>query len=499
MGKLFITEKPSAAKALMEGLCAAHKCTSARRQGFYDLSNGDIVVWLHGHMIAPEFIPAALKKLNREEYFAHLPFRATELKYEPVPERNKDGSAQMRNGKPVPAAQYKVVSDLIKRAKEIVNAGDTDREGQLIVDELLLDCGVDPTGKNKPIWRLPLVSNKLEDVRDLVLSMSEKNGDPKWVRRRLAAFARQQCDMLVGSNGSMAFQAASGYARAAVGRVQTPVVCLIVDRERALRAFKPSNFYIPVITLSDGTEMEFQRREGSEGQPGFDEKGRIIDEALARQMVGMISAGMKGRISAANLTKSKEAPPMPFTSTVLFSTVSKRTGCTPKQAEDAAQKLYNAKRISYVGTDCKFLPTSMLEDARAVMTTLSRAYPRQAGGANLALRSKAWDDSKLDEHHAIIPTDALPPGADAVEKAVYDAVATRYMAQFYPAAEHVTHQLAAIFGADTFQAKRKECTVMGWKEVEGHLEQGGPGSDDGGEEEEQDAQAVRVRETASSK
>jgi DNA topoisomerase-3 len=497
--KLWIVEKPSVAVALAAGLALARGVPSSKRAGYHELSTGDVVVPLQGHMLEAEFIPEALKKLQKSEYFDHLPYRYPELIYQPKGEIDRGtGKMQIRNGKPVPPAQFGIVVDLIKKAKEIVNAGDIDREGQLIVDELLEYCKVDPAGKTKPVWRFRLVSVREDDLaKQIKAGLTERNGDETWVRKRLAALTRQHCDSVVGLNGSMAYQAVTGYNQASIGRVQTPVLSLVVDREREIRNFKPKNYFVPVITLADGTEMRFEKRHGAEGQRGFDEFGRITDEQVARQIVGMIQAGLRGTITLADKVNNSEAPPLPFSATVLCSTVAKRTGKTPKQIEAAAQKVYEKhKAISYVGTDCQFLPTSLLEDARDVMTTLSRHMNKAlTGGADLSLRSRAWNDDKVDEHHAIVPTkDGLGPGATEDEKAVYDAVARRYVAQFYPSHQWITHRLAAVFGKDEFKATAKEVTRMGWREVEGDLEQGGPSSERPAEGEDQaEGQAVDVR------
>lgn len=446
------------------------------------LSNGDVVVPLFGHLLGISFLSPEHKAAKLETFFDFLPIVVKDFKYEPNPERLKNGDIKMADGKPVPSRQFKIVSGLMRSASEIVNAGDIDREGQLIVDELLMYCGIDPCGKDKPIWRLPLVSDREDEIRAQVLDLKEKNGDKKWLNKRYAAMARSYCDAAVGFNGSMAYQAATGYRRASVGRVQTPVLSLVVDRELQINNFKPVQYYVPIITLADGTEMRFHKREDAQGQPGFDEEGRIIDEQVAHRMCSIISSGMKGRIKASKMVKGSEAPPLPFSATVLASTVSKRTGMTPKEAEEAAQSLYERhKAISYVGTDCRFFSKALLDDAHSTMAALSRIYPQQASGANLNLRSKAWvdaNDPKIDEHTAIAPTGKLPQNATANEKLVYDAVAKRFMAQFYPAHEFMTSQLQALFGADEFRATKKETLRMGWKEIEGHLEQGGPQSDE---------------------
>lgn len=485
--RLWITEKPSAARSLVAGICSAHNVKvinrdSQSRDGFHALSNGDVVAPLLGHLIQAKFLNLEQKKASQDTYFNFLPVVVKDFEYEPKYEMGGKGEVRMHGGRPVPMKQYTVVTGLIRSAHEIVNAGDVDREGQLIVDELLEHCGVDPEGRDKPIWRLPLVSDREDEIRKQVLGLSEKNGDSKWVLKRHAALARQHCDAAVGMNGSMAYQAATGYRRASVGRVQTPVLCLVVDRDDQVRRFKSINYYLPILTMSDGTEMRFYGRHDSAGMPGFDEVGRIIDEGVAKRMCSIISSGMSGRILTAKRVNGSEEPPLPFSATVLASTVSKRTGMTPKQAEAAAQSLYERHNaISYVGTDCQFLPKSKLADARANMASLSRLYPREAGGVSLDLVSKAWNDDKVDEHSAIIPTGQLPVNATPEEKAVYDAVCKRYMAQFYPSHQFVTNNLAAAFGADEFRATRRETIRMGWKEIEGHLEQGGPNSVDSNE------------------
>jgi DNA topoisomerase III len=477
--RLWITEKPQAARSLAAGVCAAYNVTIANPQstskdGFIKLSNGEVITYLFGHLIQANFLSPEHKSARLEEYFDILPIVVKDFKYEPRYEINKDGSVKMSGGKPVPIRQYTIVTGLIRGAKEIVNAGDIDREGQLIVDELLIHVGIDPARPKKTIYRLPLVSDKTDDVRKLVLGLSEMNSDKKWVLKRDSAMARQYCDAALGFNGSMAYQASSGYRRASVGRVQTPVLCMVVDRDEQVRNFKPRNYFVPVVTLADGTEMRFHKREGAAGTPGFDEEGRIIDEAMAKRMCEVISSGRPGRISLARMTSTSESAPLPFSSTVLYSTVSKRTGMLPAEVDAAAQSLKDKhKAISYIGTDCRFLPTSMLEDARSTMTALAKLYPQQAGGSTLSLRSKAWNDEKVTEHYGIIPTGVIPVGMTPGEKAVFEAVSNRYIAQFYPNHEYKTHQVEAFFGDDEFRSTRREVTKEGWKQIEGHLEQGG--------------------------
>lgn len=500
---MWVTEKPSAALSLIEGLKAAFKVDVVNRatsikDGFWKLSNGHVVLPFEGHLLEMQFLSDQHRSVSRAEYLSAgglLPIVVKEYKGQPRAERDKSNAIRMRDGKPIPHPQFVRAAKLMPQAKVLVNACDIDREGQRIFDEMCEHLGIDPCGTpQRPVYRLALVSARPEDIRRQVLDLKESNGEAKWHLRGKAALARALSDAALGYNASMAYQAVSGFKHASVGRVQTPVLGIVVAREQQIQTFKPQNYFVPKVTLADGSELSFHHREGAEGTPGFDEQGRIVDEAVAKRICELISAGLKGQITGANSTAFSETPPLPFSATVLASTVAKRTGMTPKQVEAAAKSLYERhKAISYIGTDCRFLPEAMLEDARATMSQLSRLFPQPAAGANLSLKSAAFNDSKVDEHFAIVPTGTLPNGANAAEQAVYDAVSRRYIAQFYPAYEGVKHRLAALFGMDEFRATRTETVKVGWKEVEGHLEQQGSDGHDGEVDGNEDADAKSER------
>ena len=470
MAKLWIVEKPDMARHLAAGLAAAYGIKFSREDGFTQMSNGDRVLPLLGHLIemAPVSEYLTPEQRSSRDSLPFLPLIPKEFRYQPRPERTKEGKSRMSGGAPVPAKQFKVAMAQIKMAHEIVNAGDVDREGQLIVDELLEMAGVDPDGRTKPVWRFPLVSPKEEDIVAQLKHPMERNGDDKWRRKRLAARTRQNGDWLLGMTGSMAYQSLTGVRNMSIGRVQTPVLAMVVRRDLEIEKFKPRDFFVPVITLSDGTQMRWHGRADAAGTPGFDEVGRIVDEAVAKRIVDLISRGLAGKVLTSASTKSSVAPPLPFSLGTLQSTAARQHGMSLKEVSKAAQALYERhKAISYVGTDCQYLPTSMLEDAAKTIESLAKMYPAIATGANLALRSKAWNDAKVDEHFAIIPTGALPSNATAQERAVYDTVSKRFMAQFYPNHEFIRHRLGALFGQDEFRASRKEVERLGWKAVEG--------------------------------
>ncbi len=212
----------------------------------------------------------------------------------------------------------------------------------------------------------------------------------------------QYLDWVWGLNPSMAYQALLRKSNVGVGRVQTPVLEMVDARRRAIENFKPTDYFIPVITLRDGTVMRWHKREEAAGTPGFDLEGRIIDEQVAKQIVRAITGGLKGTCVQATAKEHSEKPPLPFSLGALQAEAARQHGMTLDEVTDAAQNLYKSKAISYVGTDCRFLPESMHADARKVMAQLAKLFPGQAQGAHMEIKGAAFNDAKLDEHFAIV-------------------------------------------------------------------------------------------------
>lgn len=473
--RLWITEKPAMAKSLAAGLSVAYGATilnakEAGREGCYRMSNGDAVGYFFGHMIELATPDAYLTpEQDKGNAFDYLPLYPKSFIHVPKAERAPGQAAPKRDrsGKPVPSQQFQRMAEWARQSREIVNAGDTDREGQLIVDEFLQFIGIDPSGQGKPVWRLALQNPDEVEIARLIGAGLERNSDPRWVRKTQAAFARQTGDWAFGMTASRAMRQVTGFARMSVGRVQTPTLWIAVERERQITGFKPVDYFVPVIVLADGTRMRWFHREGCEGTPGFDEEGRIVSEPLARQIVASIMGQNNGHVSLASAEKKYIAPPLPFSLGKLQSTASRRYGMSLKEVTKAAQALYEKhKMITYVGTDCQYLPTSMLKDAHDTVAGLSQMYSREAMGANLKLQSKAWNDAKTDEHFAIAPTGKISSGLDAAERNVFEAVSRRFLAQFYPNHEFTAMRLETTFGQDQFEVAGKEVTRNGWKDAE---------------------------------
>lgn len=490
---LWIPEKPSVAKELAAAITRVKSArvvnsASVMKDGYYMLSSGDAVCSVFGHML--QMVPPNryFTKEQNADPMPHLPLIPDPFKMEPSPERNKDGSVQERNGKPVVSKRFTLLEKLIKQADIIVNGCDIDREGQLIFDEILEYVGRDPYGPK--IKRTSIVSMTPEALDEAVRKL-DQNSEKKWELRGGAAATRQKMDWLLGMNASMAYQAVTGIRSMSVGRVQTPVLAMVVRRDLEIENFKPQTYYIPVIIMADGTRMRWEKRHDAEGQPGFDPNGRIIDKALAEAIVSQIRSGLPGTVTVAKQEEKSESPPMPFSMGSLQSEASRRHGITVAQVTKAAQNLYEKhKAITYVGTDCRFLPEKMHDDATSILKGISDQFKVQAAGANPKIKSKAFNDKKVDEHFAIVPTGKLPSlsASESAERMVFETIATRYMAQFYPDYRALTATLAIVFGKDEFRATASKDLELGWKQVEGNKSKGDVSSRSGETDEDQHAQ-----------
>lgn len=474
MAKVWITEKPSAAKDLAAGLCLAYGVTSEReRSGLIVLSNGDVVLPLAGHVLSTvkpgvylsKEHAAIEKSLDFDRYNEFMPVLPAVLLKIPRTEVDEKGKTTNKLFGP-----YELAARTLKGAKEIVNAGDIDREGQLIVDELLEHLGINPYGGAPMVWRFGIASNIASDVAAALKKPLEKNSDEKWRLRSLAAQTRQYLDFVWGMNLSMVGQVQYRSPRISAGRVQTPVLSMVGRRDEEIATFKPIRYFVPVVIMQDGSKMRWFKRNGCEGAAGFDRQGRIIDESLARQIVARIASGLPGSVSLAKVTEHSEKPPLPFSTGTLLSTAARELGLTLDEVEVIAKSLNKKKVISYVGTDCKFLPTSMHANASDVLRALTKVFPKLAPGADPKIKSAAFNDAKLDEHFAIVPTGNPLDKVSPEEMGVFRIISKRFIAQFYPDYIYRRHKVESVYGEDHFQCATRQEVRQGWKEVEGQTD-----------------------------
>ncbi|MBQ3060204.1 MAG: hypothetical protein IJD16_07845 [Desulfovibrio sp.] len=397
--RLFIAEKPSLARAIADGLGTPQKDNGCLRCG------NDVVTWCFGHLLEPCF-PEDYKPEYSSWQREHLPIIPQTWRSRP---------------KAKATAQLKIIGDLLQQADSVVNAGDPDREGQLLVDEVLehFNC-------QKPVSRIWLASLDARSVRKALDSIRD---NAPFAPLRDAARARQQADWLVGMNATRAMTIA-GRERGrsevlSLGRVQTPTLALVVARDAEISAFKPSDYFVLQACLQH-PDGEFSATFlPSVDQDGLDSSGRLTDNTVVETLISATRDGEAHITTAVREARTKTAP-LPHCLSSLQKEASARLSLSAKAVLDTAQSLYEKKLTTYPRTDCRYLPEEQFEAAGQILTMLSRAsgMERMAGSADASLKSTAWNTKKVTAHHAIIPTGETPGNLTSRERALYDLIAT---------------------------------------------------------------------------
>lgn len=446
--KLYIAEKPSMAREIAACL------GNAQNGKGYIKTSGGIVTWLFGHVlqqVEPEFYDAKYKSWRAED----LPIIPTVWKLEVNPNT---------------VAQFNVVKKLLAKADEIVHAGDPDREGQLLVDEVL-----DFLGNKKPVKRILL--NALDET-SIRRANSDLRDNRDFFNLKQSALARSRADWLIGMNLSRAYTLAAqklGHRDILfpIGRVKTPTLALVVRREREIKNFQPVDFY-PIFS-------QFQHENGifsaqwkpspkfMKNSDAFDEEGRLIKKSVAEEFVKKFSAApFEGAISACKTSEKKESQPLPFSLSALQIAAGKSFGYTPKQVLAAAQSLYEKKFTTYPRSDCQFLPTNQFGDAKKILNHLSRTkddnLKNLVTNANATIKSRAWNDKKISAHHAIIPTTKpLTGDVNEVEQNIYNLIAKNYAVQFYPLHIYDETVVNVKYKDEIFSVRGKVTKQLGWR------------------------------------
>ena len=448
MSRLFIAEKPSMGRAIAQGLEAlGNKSRSA--DGCIHIGS-DTVTWLFGHILE-QYSPDEYDEKYKRWHIEDLPIVPSVWKLKVKPDAKK---------------QYKIVSALAKEADEIIHAGDPDREGQLLVDELLAHIGV---LKTKPVKRILL--NAL-DVKSVQEALKHIRPNDEFVGLRNSALARSRADWLIGMNLSRIYTIlarSAGYDSVVnVGRVKTPTMGLVVRREIEIRTFKPVTFFTPQVEFHhvNGT---FRAKWKAQEQDGVDEEGRILKKDLAEEILTSSSVP-PAKIESVEQKKGTSPQRLPYSLSALQIDAGKIFGYSPQEVLDTQQALYEKKLTSYPRSDCDYLPENQLGDAAAILKNLAAAdssLEQFIEKADLSIKSRAWNDKKISAHHAIVPTTVETKLSDLSEKEknLYMLIAKSYIAQFYPAQEFLSTKVELSAGGEMFTASGKVILQQGWKSL----------------------------------
>ena len=444
--RLFIAEKPSVGRELSQVLPNPQ---NAKRQDGYIIQGDDVITWAFGHMLE-QVEPGEYDEKYKYWKFDSLPILPTTWKL-----KVKSSSAK----------QFKVISGLIKKATTIVNAGDPDREGQLLIDEML-----DYLGNTKPVERILL--NAL-DEKSMRYALEHMQDNRKYQPLKDSALARSRADWLMGMNLSRAYtleqQHLGNKVTFPIGRVKTPTLALVVRRERELQNFVPVEYYVLQVQYSHEKGDFWATWKPKDMQQGLDPDGHMLDQTILNDLRDRLMQSPDGAISLVEKKKKKEGQRLPFSLSSLQIVAGKLYNYTPQEVLDIAQKLYEKKYTSYPRSDCEYLPVNQLSDGKAILSNLVNMGHKElavwAKGSDSTIKSRAWNDSKVTAHHAIIPTTVRCPlhTLSKGEQHIYFLIAQAYIAQFYP--EHVYEhtRIEVTHQEELFTTTGRVVIDMGWK------------------------------------
>lgn len=445
--RLFIAEKPNLAKAIANGLGNGRKDDGCIRCG------NDVVTWCFGHMLElawPQDYKPEYAQWRRE----HLPIIPSEWKFKV----RKDAAKQLA-----------VIGSLLREADSVVNGGDPDREGQLLVDEVLEHFNY--RGPVARIW-LPSLDDKsvriaLDGIRD----------NAPYAPLRDAARARSLADWLVGINATRAMtikgREGGRSETLSLGRVQTPTLALVVARDREISSFKPIDYLVLRASLVHSAGEFAATFVPSETQAGLDSSGRLIDAAVADALVAGVK-GANGLVAEAAREAKTKAAPLPHSLSSLQKAASARLGMSAQQVLDTAQSLYEKKLTSYPRTDCRYLPNEQFDGAAAVLATLASVpgLGQMANAADASLKSASWNTGKVTAHHAIAPTGEMPPdNLKAAERDLYLMIATAFCLQFHLVMRYEAQKVAVTLADTRWEATGRHVLDPGWTRFTGNDEE----------------------------
>lgn len=447
---LYIAEKPSVGRAVADVLPKPHQ----KGDGFIRAANGDVVTWCIGHLLEqaePEVYDPAYKKWSK----AHLPIIPTEWKHQIKRETSK---------------QFTVVKKLIKDADQLVNMGDPDRVGQLLVDEVINHAGV---SKAKRDATLRCLVNDMNPAA-IKKALQDLRPNTDFIPLATSALARARADWLYGINMTrlctLLGQAAGYQGVLSIGRVQTPVLGLVVKRDQDIECFVSKPFYDVFVILEATDKQRFQAKwqPSAACEPYQDEDGRVLLKKLAQTVLQKV-VGQSGQVKAVKREQKKQAAPLPYSLSSLQIDASKRFNLNAQKTLDICQQLYERhKLITYPRSDCRYLPTGHYAERNAVTSAIRKTavvLDKAVHEADLSLKSKAWNDSEVGAHHAIIPT-ATSMDASRLsreELQIYELIARQYLMQFYPPFLYAEHQIDSEVAGGLFIAKQKSVIAQGWK------------------------------------
>lgn len=426
--KVCIAEKPSVAKEIAEVLGAKD-----RKDGYFE-GNGYQVTWSFGHLCELKE-PHEYDSAYREWNLNMLPI---------LPQKF---GIKLKDNKGI-EKQFNTIATLFSKAKEIINCGDAGQEGELIQRWIISKANC-----NKPLKRLWISSLTEEAIRE---GFKKLKDGKDYESLYYAGYSRAAADWLLGMNATRLFTIKYGNGKQvlSVGRVQTPTLAMIVNRQLEINDFKSSVFF----------ELKTNYREvifNGNVERFYENKKSIAEDILAS------IKDVPLEITSIETKKGKETAPRLFDLTSLQVECNKKFGYSADDTLKTIQNLYEKKFVTYPRVDTTYLPNDVYPKIPGILNSMINyqqlVKPLLSGPIRKS--NKIFDDKKVTDHHAIIPTNVKAQGLAGNEAQVYDVIAKRFIAAFYPDCEVSNTTVLAAVKDIEFKATGKQILDPGWRIV----------------------------------
>ena len=421
-----IAEKPSVARDIAKVLGA-----NTSHEGYME-GNGYQVTWTFGHLCTLKE-PHDYTDQWKAWALSRLPMIPPRFGIKLIADKGVE-------------KQFKVIESLFQKADEIVNCGDAGQEGELIQRWVMQKAAV-----HCPVKRLWISSLTEESIREGFKTLKDQADYQSLYE---AGLSRAIGDWLLGMNATRLYTLKYGQNRQvlSIGRVQTPTLALIVNRYHEIVNFKPEAYWVLSTIYRDTTFT------ATKGKYGSVEDGQKDLQSVE---------GKEFTVTDISTKKGTEAPPRLYDLTSLQVECNKKYNMSADQTLQTIQSLYEKKYTTYPRVDTTYLSDDIYPKCPGILAKLTNyaEYTAPLAGKKLPKSKKVFDNSKVTDHHAIIPTGVVPQGLSFAEQQVYDEVCRHFIAVFYPDCQFATTTVLGKVEDVEFKTSGKQILVPGWREV----------------------------------
>ena len=422
-----IAEKPSVARDIAKVLGA-----NTSHEGYME-GNGYQVTWTFGHLCTLKE-PHDYTDQWKAWALSRLPMIPPRFGIKLIPNN------------PTYEKQFRIIESLFQKADSIVNCGDAGQEGELIQRWVMQKAAV-----KCPVKRLWISSLTEESIREGFKNLKDQSDYQSLYE---AGLSRAIGDWLLGMNATRLYTLKYGQNRQvlSIGRVQTPTLALIVNRYHEIVNFKPEAYWVLSTIYRDTTFT------ATKGKYGSVEDGQKDLQSVE---------GKEFTVTDISTKKGTEAPPRLYDLTSLQVECNKRYGFSADQTLQTIQSLYEKKYTTYPRVDTTYLSDDIYPKCPDILAKLTNyaEFTSPLAGKKLPKSKKVFDNSKVTDHHAIIPTGVVPTGLSFAEEKVYDEVCRHFIAVFYPDCQFATTTVMGKVEEVEFKTSGKQILVPGWREV----------------------------------